>query len=175
MADLTTIEIIHARLLARYGSAWRAKWAGVDAEVVQKDWQKELTYCPAHSIDYALENLPLDFPPTAGQFREICRRAPPAPETLPLLKSKPVVPDRRRLAAELQRLHDMQKDRTPRAWLDDLLAKRAAGERLSAAQLQAIAHAQANPPPDSAADRAKLEGSMRMTAKRVADYLSEHL
>lgn len=136
MADLVTIEIIHARLFARYGSAWRAKYAGIDVETVQKDWLRELSRMPMYAIDFALDNIPVDFPPTAGQFRELCRRAPEPPERedhrLPAPK-----PDPQRLVAELERLHSMLKNRAPRQWAYDLQARESAGERLSEGQRKA--------------------------------------
>ncbi len=36
------VEQIHARLLARYGSAWTAKWQGIDPAIIRADWAREL-------------------------------------------------------------------------------------------------------------------------------------
>lgn len=178
MADLTTIEIIHARLLARYGSAWRAKWAGVDAEVVQKDWLHELTYQSAHAIDYALDNLPNDFPPTAGQFREICRRAPARKDESPRLQAPK--PDPARLKAAFERMGKIAAGRTPTAWIPDLEARQAAGEHLSIFQVQCLDNARANlshrvdDVQITSEDSRRTDELKRAAAARVAGYLREH-
>jgi hypothetical protein len=135
MADLTTVEIIHARLFARYGSAWKAKYAGLDVETVQKDWMHELDQMPNYAIDYALDYLPTGFPPTAGQFREICRRAPEPARDERRLAWPPPNPDR--LKSELERLHKSLKHRAPRQWAYDLQAEEAAGGRLCEFQRRA--------------------------------------
>jgi hypothetical protein len=57
---------------------------------VRTDWAETLGGFSGADIAYAMENLPDDRPPTVGQFRALCRRAPApmlprldAPVTLP--------------------------------------------------------------------------------------------
>lgn len=129
-----TVDAIFRRLLARYGSAWNAKWAGVPEEDVKTDWANVLGRFSREAVLYALEYLP-EFPPTAGQFREICIRAPQREPEQQLLDAPK--PDPARLAAELERLHQMLKDRAPKQWAYDLQEKERSGERLTEVQRQA--------------------------------------
>lgn len=179
MADLTTIKLIHARLFARYGSTWRSKYAGLDPETVEKDWLHELSYCSSHAINYALDNIPADFPPTAGQFRELCRRAPAQPESEPKRLNAPK-PDPARLKAAFERMREITKGRSPTAWIDDLEARRAGGERLSMFQEQCLANARENlshRPEDvtiTTEDSRRTDELKRAASARVEAYLRDH-
>lgn len=83
---LPYVERIHHRLLVRYGSAWMAKWAGVDQSAMQVDWADQLDGMSADAIKAALANLPPEFPPTCAQFRKLgednVRHMPDAREVL---------------------------------------------------------------------------------------------
>lgn len=137
-----TVEAVFRRLLARYGNAWNAKWAGVPAEDVKADWGRVLGHARRDAVLYALENLP-EFVPTAHQFREVCARAPvPKPEQLQLDAPKP---DPARLAAELTRLHDLLVDRKPLDWAFELQDRESKGEVLSEVQRIAWRNALASP------------------------------
>ena len=69
------VKEIHSRLAVRYGSAWRAKWEGLDQKAVELDWAEQLDGMqPAH-IKAALASLPNDFPPTCTAFRDLGRSA----------------------------------------------------------------------------------------------------
>lgn len=68
---LPYVERIHQRLTIRYGSAWSAKWAGVDQSAIQADWAEQLDGMAPENIRRALESLPDDFPPTATAFRKL--------------------------------------------------------------------------------------------------------
>ena len=72
------VDSLFARLAVRYGSAWTAKWEGLDMGAVRADWADELAVFQNwhEAISYGLVNLPLDRPPTVGQFRDLCRGAP---------------------------------------------------------------------------------------------------
>lgn len=89
------VERIMARLAVRYGTMLSARYGELDPLAVQLDWSEELRGIGPAAIDFALENLPVDRPPTAGQFRELCRRAP-AEKQLAL----PAPPPRRKPPAE---------------------------------------------------------------------------
>lgn len=72
------VDAIFARLQVRYGAAWTRQWEGVDINAVKTDWSSELAgYANRpEAIAHALNGLPVDRPPTAGQFLALCRTAP---------------------------------------------------------------------------------------------------
>lgn len=78
--DSRTIDAIHARMLVRYGSKWINMWAGVDMEMIKADWALELESVRRDQVLFALDHLPPEFPPTAGQFRALCREHRPGAE-----------------------------------------------------------------------------------------------
>ena len=83
---LRYVDEIHARLAIRYGSAWSAKWTGVDIALVKADWAEQLDNMSPAAIRKALDSLPEDFPPTATAFRKlgvIRDESAPAPLALP--------------------------------------------------------------------------------------------
>lgn len=94
------VDRIHARLLVRYGAAWIRKWEGVPMEAVKADWGEVLGNASREAISHALDCLPPDLPPTATQFRDLCRGVPskapaithdrpaPNPERLAQLREK---------------------------------------------------------------------------------------
>lgn len=70
--DSAWVDQIHARLLVRYGSHWRAMFAGIDPDAVKADWAQSLAGMTAAAIRYALDNLPEDRPPTVAVFKRLC-------------------------------------------------------------------------------------------------------
>jgi hypothetical protein len=72
------VESLFARLTIRYGSAFMRQYADIDADAVKADWADVLGGFAGQpeAIRYALENLPADKPPNAGQFRLMCNNAP---------------------------------------------------------------------------------------------------
>lgn len=140
MAESTRIEYLFAKLLARYGSAWRGKWAGVEPAAVMADWQSHLGNLSNDALIYGLENLPMDFPPTVGQFREVCLRAP---ERRPVALAAPKA-DPLRLKAEFERMHSLAAERRPTAWIADLEARQARGEPLNLPQRAVLTRAKQN-------------------------------
>jgi len=68
---LRYVDEIHARLAIRYGSAWTAKWSGLDERLIKADWSEQLDNMAPESIRKALDFLPDDFPPTATAFRKL--------------------------------------------------------------------------------------------------------
>lgn len=74
-------DYIFGRMSAIYGNDFARKWDGIDANLIRSEWTqtlgKFLTYKP--SMDYALENLPVDRPPSSLQFRKICQGGPGIP------------------------------------------------------------------------------------------------
>lgn len=75
------IDKIFERLTVRYGTAFAARYAGLELLAVRNDWADQLAGYQANpkAIAFALDSLPADKPPTATQFRDLCRLAPPAP------------------------------------------------------------------------------------------------
>ena len=95
------VDRIFTKLTVRYGVAFTRQYEGVDTADVKADWAEVLGGFSADAIGYALRFLPTERPPTALQFREICRRAP-APEAPPQLEGPK--PDPARLAELMQRM-----------------------------------------------------------------------
>jgi hypothetical protein len=173
-----TIDELVDRLLTRYGSAWRAKWAGLDPAAVAADWHAVLGRLPRWAIEHGLENLP-EFVPTASQLREICVRA--APPRRPAQKRIDAPkPDPARLKAVFERMHQIAKGRSPTAWIGDLQDRVARGEKLSIAQKQCLENAIANlshrvdEVEVTSEDSRRTDELKRAQAARVAAYLREH-
>lgn len=72
------VDALFARLAVRYGTAWAAKWEGLDMAAVRADWAEELGGFGANpeALKRALANLPPDRPPTVAQFRALCIGSP---------------------------------------------------------------------------------------------------
>jgi hypothetical protein len=83
------LDSLFARLSVRYGAAWMRQWDGVDIAAVKADWAEELAGFERNpeAIRHAIRSLPIDRPPTVGQFVALCRTAPVmAPPALPAPK-----------------------------------------------------------------------------------------
>lgn len=127
---LSWVESLFARLAVRYGSAWLNVWEGVDIAAVKADWANELGGASAESIAYALVNLPLDRPPTLGQFKALCSRSPVY--TAPALKGP--MADPQRVAEIVGGLREKLARRKPLQWAYDLQERDSRGERLTLGQ-----------------------------------------
>ena len=174
MADSTTIDHLFGKLLARYGSAWRGKWNGIDPDVVKADWMQMLDGISLQSVLYAIQYLPEDFPPTAGQFLALCRRAP-APAQAQI--DGPRTADPARVAAELKRAFAGAVERGPRAWIGELRARQEAGERLSIFQIECLENAERAPLPveqRSGLNANELEHAKMVAARAFAQYEREN-
>ena len=75
------LDYIFGRMSAIYGAAFLRHWEGVDLELVRQEWKQQLgrflTYRP--SMDYAIDRLKGEFPPSAITFREFCNAGPNIP------------------------------------------------------------------------------------------------
>jgi hypothetical protein len=135
MADARTIDAIHARMLVRYGSKWINMWNGVDPELVKTDWARELERVTRDQVMFALENLPAEFPPTAGQFRSLCLELKTSSEyqqwqALPAPAANP-----QRVKAELERMQAIKGGLSqPREWAYAMQEREKRGEALTEAQ-----------------------------------------
>lgn len=125
------IDSLFARLAVRYGTGWTRMWEGFDIGAVKADWSDVLDRVRPESISYALRYLPADRPPTATQFRDICRRAPEAlPPQLPAPKVEDAV-----VKAAVSKALAAIGDGNPKAWPWRLKAREESGnERLTIAQ-----------------------------------------
>jgi hypothetical protein len=70
------LDRLFGKLAVRYGDAWFRKWDGIPMLAVRADWAEVLDGLSADAIGYGLQYLPVDFPPTAAAFRELCNRRP---------------------------------------------------------------------------------------------------
>ena len=79
-------DYIFSTMNAVYGARFESNWQNIDPLIVRQVWKEKLgrflTYKP--SLDYALEHIKGDFPPSAITFRDLCNAGPSIPE-------KPVV------------------------------------------------------------------------------------
>ncbi len=73
------VDALFSRLSVRYGDTFFRQYDGIDPQAVKADWAEVLDGTSGHSIEYALKNLPSDWPPTALKFRDLCRMAPAKP------------------------------------------------------------------------------------------------
>lgn len=91
------LDYIFGRMSAIYGAAFLRHWEGVDLELVRQEWKQQLgrflTYRP--SMDYAIDRLKGEFPPSAITFREYCNAGPniPRDELQITYDPKPVDPE----------------------------------------------------------------------------------
>jgi hypothetical protein len=137
--DLSWVEELHARLAVRYGDKWSKMWEGFsldDMAVVRQDWANVLHNCTTGGLLFALDNLPVSWPPTAGEFLEIVRRKPVANEAQQAIAGPRLTPAEQQ--AELERLNTTREafeQRDPSSsWIADLQARQARGERLTITQ-----------------------------------------
>ncbi len=84
-------DYIFARMSAIYGASFARQWDGVEPSLIRQEWQKQLgkflTYRP--SMDYAIDRLNGDFPPSAIKFREYCNAGPSIPRDEKQIEYKP--------------------------------------------------------------------------------------
>lgn len=128
----TPIDQVFACLQVRYGSEWLRMWEGLDLAAVKADWSRELARFKPRDVAYALEHLPPDRPPTVGQFRAICQRAPIADEP----RLPPPKPNKARAREALSKLK-LGGQADALAWARDLEGREKAGEQLTPAQREA--------------------------------------
>lgn len=85
------VERIFAKLTVRYGTSFRARYAGVAEQDLLDDWAEQLAGFIRHpdSLAYALSHLPDDRAPNVAEFRRLCNQAPPPP-VAGLLENQPI-------------------------------------------------------------------------------------
>lgn len=72
------VEPIFTKLTLIYGQAFLRRWQDLDLDAVKADWAHELDGLDKspQRIAYALQNLPIDKPPTVLEFRSIAWKMP---------------------------------------------------------------------------------------------------
>lgn len=74
-------DYIFGRMNAIYGNDFARKWDGIDPMLIRNEWKQTLgrflTYKPC--MDYALEHIPEDRPPSSLLFNKICQGGPSIP------------------------------------------------------------------------------------------------
>lgn len=75
------LDYIFVMMGAIYGASFNRHWDGMDLGVVRQVWKEKLgrflTYKP--SLDFALDKLKGEFPPSAITFRDLCNLGPEIP------------------------------------------------------------------------------------------------
>lgn len=125
-----TVDAIFARMLARYGSTWLAKWQGVPMDAVKADWAMELEGASKESILYALRYLPLEFPPTSSQFRVLCTKAPEPEQPLALTPPRDPVKTAE-LSTAAKRATAADKAIDPKEWAIRMQTRDMGGEKIT--------------------------------------------
>jgi hypothetical protein len=108
---LPWIDSLFARLTVSYGRAFLSQYEGIDIGAVKADWAEKLGgfhrlnaehKAEAPAIAWALDNLVAGKPPTALEFRQLCRgyREPDHPLGLPA-PPRPVPPKVQQAFAQL--------------------------------------------------------------------------
>ena len=131
--SVEVIDWLFGRLQLAYGRDFQSQYEGLDPQAVRASWAYELAsfdQCQ-HVLDWALEHLP-EKPTTVLVFRSLCRAAPPA--KVPRLPAPVASPER--VQAELEKLAELrvraaQPCGDRREWAAKVLARHAAGERMT--------------------------------------------
>ncbi len=169
--DSRTVDAIHTRLLARYGTRWIALYAGVPPEAVKADWADVLDGLQLFGIRRALSLLPVDHVPNAAQFRTLALSGPPPTVDASAIAADRPPADRPRLVRELSRIAELQAKRGPKQWAYDLRAREQRGETLS--QTQRFAWREALRAFDISGGESDAALTARLkdeAARRVAEY-----
>lgn len=141
--DLSWVEDLHTRLAIRYADKWTRMWEQFKPEemaVVRQDWANMLSSCTTAGLLYALDNLPPDWPPNAGEFLEIVKRKPVANTAQQQLTGPQLSAEQ--IRENLDRLNAARKvfmERKPNAeWVETLLERERNGERLTFTQREML-------------------------------------
>ncbi len=78
----TGFDYVFAKMNGVYGAAFQSNWKNVDADIIRQTWKETcgvgLTYRP--KMDYALQYMNPDRPPSALQFAKLLNEAPRIPD-----------------------------------------------------------------------------------------------
>jgi hypothetical protein len=129
------VDELFARLSVRYGAAFMRQYADLDAAAVKADWGRVMSGVSADGVTYGLENLPIEKPLNAMQFRALCGSAPRTDERLKL--AAPVAKPSPEVLAKVSRIGATAFQSDPLAWARSLQRREQQGERLTRAQRDA--------------------------------------
>ena len=83
-ASRESVDQLFALFAVSYGKRWMDMWDGLDMDMVASLWADELGGLKVRHIKYGIEHRPKVHPPTAMEFRDICKMAPePSMQCLP--------------------------------------------------------------------------------------------
>lgn len=139
------VEKIFTKLILVYGMDFLRRWEGIPIAEVKTDW----AYCLSGFVDhpqaiaFALENLPDSRPPTALEFRSICRQAPKV--SLPQLNASKadyaVVADQLSKIGKSVGIASPDQKRDHKLWAKRLKERHQKGEKLNLVQVSAYRNA----------------------------------
>jgi hypothetical protein len=103
-------DYIFTRMSAIYGASFLRHWDGVDMLNVREEWKRQLgkflTYRP--TMDYAIDRLKGEFPPSAITFREFCNAGPAIPRDEPQIEHNPSPVDPEVIRRAKERLAELR-------------------------------------------------------------------
>ena len=135
------VDAIFDRLSIAFGRDFLGRWEGMPIAKVKADWSECLKGFVDHpeAISFALANLPDSKPPTAQEFRAICRQAPifsrtllPAPKVEPSLVAEQL---RKMASGAFSPPRDERGNIDYRHWAKKLKAAHEQGVKLSLFQI----------------------------------------
>lgn len=87
------VDLLFAKLGARYGRHWLDMWAECPIDFVKAEWHEELRRFHPAQVTHALAHLG-KFPPTLPEFADLCTqfRRPSTPAALALAAPREKVP-----------------------------------------------------------------------------------
>lgn len=131
------VESLFSRMAIRYGAVWLNHWQGIDLDAVKLDWSNELAGLSNEALKYGVVNLPLDKPPTLGQFKAVCLRSPVGVQRM-LTDDVKADPERVRQLTEKAKLATAIKRKSANRlqWAYDLQEREKNGEHLNQVQSQ---------------------------------------
>lgn len=134
MLDAVLTEKVLSKLALTYGVRFNDVYAGMEPEMVRRNWAKELDGMSEDAIRYACNNLPERYPPNVLEFRRLCmsRRTEATRLALPAPRPQGMPPDVRAAIERLNRGNSRAMDQL--AWARALRARELACEDLSHVQ-----------------------------------------
>lgn len=137
------VDAIFTKLGLAYGRDFLGRWEGLPISAVKTDWSECLKGFVDHpeSIAFALSNLPDSRPPTAQEFRALCRQAPlyakqalPAPKADDSLVTEQL---RKMSASAFKAPKDSRGNVDHKLWAKRLNERHQNGEKLNLIQVNA--------------------------------------
>lgn len=142
------IDRIFDKLTLTYGQVFLRRWQDLDIQAVKDDWAHELSgfQQSPQAISYALQNLPVDKPPTVLEFRAICRSRPP--EVFVALPSVKLDAERLEKYVETARRRIPKHPPGNKEWAHRIIRAHDAGDRVRPYTLKCAQDALGIKPPE---------------------------